>query len=92
MGEPLNRKKNGIFQGTIDNWYTHKDIKSAVEWLKDMIKGAMVQHEAISMTKQFGTEENKKIASAHLNAYKHTLKRIDETFPDLRPKGEPNRN
>lgn len=73
-----------------DVWhgFFHGDVKSAVEWLKSMLRGVMAQHEAIFLTPQFATEENKRIASAHINSYKHALKRIDEAFPDLCPSGD----
>ena len=59
------------------------DITSAIIWFKNMINGAMAQHQGIILSKHMGTPENRKIANAHLNSYRHTLKRIDEAFPNL---------
>ena len=59
------------------------DITSAIIWFKNMINGAMAQHQAIILVEGYGNLENRKIANAHLNSYRHALKRIDEAFPDF---------
>jgi len=82
-------ERDGMEGGCLDyddelgELFHQDDITSAVIWLKNMINGAMAQHQAIILSEHMGTPENRKIANAHLNAYRHTLKRIEEAFPDF---------
>lgn len=82
-------ERDGMDGGILDyndelgELFHQDDIISAIIWFKNMINGVMAQHQAIILSEGFGNLENKKLANAHLNSYRHALKRIDEAFPDL---------